>query len=113
MHVPAGTICLWHGSIDTIPANWALCDGTNGTPDLKGRFIVGAGSTYNPGESGGEIHHRHNLLCDAHAHGFYWGYGLAGGDEVSWMTSYEVVTGVTEYKDNLPPYYALCYIMKL
>lgn len=41
-HVPTGAIMMWSGAITTIPNGWALCDGTNGTPDLRGRFIVGA-----------------------------------------------------------------------
>lgn len=51
--VPIGGIIMWSGSIASIPAGWALCNGSNGTPDLRGRFIVGAGSTYNPGNIGG------------------------------------------------------------
>jgi hypothetical protein len=42
--IPAGIIMLWSGSQATIPSGWLLCDGTNGTPDLRGRFIIGAGS---------------------------------------------------------------------
>jgi len=41
-------ICLWAGAVIEIPAGWALCDGNNGTPDLRGRFVVGAGGSYNP-----------------------------------------------------------------
>lgn len=48
-----GMILMWSGSIDTIPSGWHLCDGTNGTPDLRDRFIVGAGSGYVVGASGG------------------------------------------------------------
>lgn len=44
--VPTGTIALWSGSIASIPTGWALCDGTNGTPNLRDRFVVGAGGTY-------------------------------------------------------------------
>ncbi|MFN8438005.1 MAG: hypothetical protein U0V72_10210 [Cytophagales bacterium] len=39
--VPAGTIVMWSGSVTALPKGWALCDGTNGTPNLKGRFVVG------------------------------------------------------------------------
>ncbi len=42
--VPAGGIMLWSGNIGNIPADWALCDGNNGTPDLSARFIVGYGA---------------------------------------------------------------------
>ena len=41
--VPGGFIGMWSGSAETIPTGWALCDGTNGTPDLTDRFILGAG----------------------------------------------------------------------
>lgn len=40
--IPVGGIIMWSGTIATIPANWALCDGTNSTPDLRDKFIVGA-----------------------------------------------------------------------
>lgn len=50
---PSGGIIMWSGSIASIPATWALCDGTNGTPDLRDRFVVGAGSTYAVGATGG------------------------------------------------------------
>jgi microcystin-dependent protein len=49
----AGMILLWSGTIATIPSGWALCNGSNGTPDLRDRFIVGAGSTYAVNATGG------------------------------------------------------------
>lgn len=52
--VPAGVIVMWSGSIASIPSGWALCNGLNLTPDLRDRFIVGAGSSYNPTNSGGQ-----------------------------------------------------------
>ena len=51
--MPIGGIIMWSGSIETIPATLALCDGTNGTPDLRNRFIMGAGLTYAPSDTGG------------------------------------------------------------
>lgn len=51
--IPSGVILLWSGSIATIPGGWALCNGSNGTPDLRDRFVVGAGSTYSVGDTGG------------------------------------------------------------
>ena len=51
--VPPGAIIMWSGSINDIPVGWALCDGRNGTPDLRDRFIVGAGGSYNVGSTGG------------------------------------------------------------
>ena len=50
---PSGGIVMWSGSVASIPSGWLLCDGTNGTPDLRNRFIVGAGSTYAVGATGG------------------------------------------------------------
>jgi len=51
--IPAGVILLWSGSITSIPSGWYLCNGANGTPDLRDRFVVGAGSTYAVGATGG------------------------------------------------------------
>ncbi len=41
-------IVLWSGAVVDIPAGWALCDGNNGTPDLRDRFVIGAGGTWAP-----------------------------------------------------------------
>lgn len=51
--IPAGVILMWSGSVASIPTGWLLCNGTNGTPDLRDRFIVGAGSTYAVAATGG------------------------------------------------------------
>lgn len=51
--VPVGLIAMWSGAINAVPSGWRLCDGTNSTPDLRDRFIVGAGSTYAIGNTGG------------------------------------------------------------
>jgi hypothetical protein len=51
--VPSGGIILWSGSTGSVPSGWYLCDGTNGTPDLRNSFIVGAGNTYAVGATGG------------------------------------------------------------
>jgi microcystin-dependent protein len=55
--IPTGMISLWYGSIGSVPSGWYLCDGTNGTPDLRDRFIIGAGSTYSVGATGGSANH--------------------------------------------------------
>lgn len=52
--MPTGGIIMWSGTIVAIPTGWVLCDGANGTPNLRDRFIVGAGSTYNVGDTGGQ-----------------------------------------------------------
>ena len=51
--IPSGLIAMWSGASSAIPSGWALCDGSNGTPDLRDRFIVGAGSSYSVGNTGG------------------------------------------------------------
>jgi len=51
--IPAGGIIMWSGSVANIPSGWYLCNGSYGTPDLRDRFVIGAGSSYNPGASGG------------------------------------------------------------
>jgi microcystin-dependent protein len=51
--IPAGMISLWYGSIGSVPTGWYLCDGSNGTPDLRDKFIIAAGSTYSVGATGG------------------------------------------------------------
>ncbi|SPY08179.1 phage tail protein [Oligella urethralis] len=57
-----GMVVMWSGSVDKIPSGWALCNGSNGTPDLRGRFIIGAGGSYNPGNTG-------NGSIPSHSHG--------------------------------------------
>ncbi len=50
---PAGGIILWSGSTASIPSGWVLCNGSNSTPDLRDRFVVGAGSSYAVNATGG------------------------------------------------------------
>jgi microcystin-dependent protein len=51
--MPIGMIVMWNSTAASIPSGWQLCDGSNGTPNLRGQFIVGAGGTYTPGDQGG------------------------------------------------------------
>jgi len=51
--VPSGVICIWNGDASSVPAGWAICDGSNGTPDLRDRFVIGAGGSYAQGSNGG------------------------------------------------------------
>lgn len=59
--VPAGAIAAWNGAVTAIPAGWSLCNGQNGTPDLRDRFILGAYGTENPGDSGPGSPHVHSI----------------------------------------------------
>lgn len=52
---PVGGIIMWSGSIASVPSGWALCNGQNGTPDLRNRFIVGAGDQYAVAATGGNV----------------------------------------------------------
>ncbi|CAB4166331.1 hypothetical protein UFOVP847_23 [uncultured Caudovirales phage] len=52
--MPSGGIIIWSGSSASIPSGWYLCNGANGTPDLRDRFVVGAGTTYAVGATGGQ-----------------------------------------------------------
>jgi len=142
-----GMIILWSGSIASIPSGWALCNGSNGTPDLRDRFIVGAGSTYAVNATGGSadaivVSHTHTASSSStssvtdpgHSHslinqeavgaGGQNGYRDTGGTGATGTntTGITVATTTTTTVNNagssgtnanLPPYYALAYIMKL
>jgi len=71
--VPKGVIVMWSGAVDQIPAGWALCDGANGTPNLKDRFVIGAGGTYAVNTTGGSTSHQHGIAANDlnHYHGVY------------------------------------------
>jgi len=64
--IPSGGIILWSGSVGSIPAGWYLCDGNNGTPDLRDKFVRGAGGTDAPLTVDGEDTHYHTLAFHTH-----------------------------------------------
>ena len=153
--VPVGGIIIWSGAQNAIPTGWALCDGSSGRPDLRNRFVIGAGSSYSVGSTGGfsdaiNISHTHTTnSTGSHAHGVSdpghlhsylrtTNFASGGGDasnrrapfqETSTNTagnytgisissggshSHSVnASGSSGTGRNLPPYYALCYIIKL
>lgn len=51
--VPAGLVVVWYGAYAAPPSGWHVCNGADGTIDLRDKFILGAGSTYSPGDTGG------------------------------------------------------------
>lgn len=143
----AGMIIIWSGSLGSVPAGWVLCDGTNSTPDLRNRFIVGAGSTYAVGATGGSadsivVTHNHTATVTdpQHKHiGGFAGVNSAGSfgttsvavvgnvnsqsgsstnffpytsTESTGITVANTSAGTSGTNANLPPYYALAYIMK-
>ena len=118
-----GVIVMWSGLIHDIPAGWGLCDGTLGTPDLRDRFIVGAGKdvqgvascalTGGPTQRGGSVTHTHTFTTDGHLHGT-----KSGGPFEGSVGTIDIVkerdTGTTNGPNTVPvPYYALAFIMKL
>ena len=125
----SGMIILWSGAANAIPTGFVLCDGNNNTPDLRNRFVVGAGSGYAVNATGGSA----NATLPSHYHVFPgddqlgFANGVAGWSNLSngsfnydatstnsgggtmWRTTTQ---GSSATNANLPPYYALCYIMK-
>ena len=140
--IPTGMISLWYGSIGSVPLGWYLCDGTNGTPDLRDKFIVGAGSTYAVAATGGSadaivVSHNHtatSVVTDSgHSHfvgadvnqasGGIGRNGVSGNPATGPQPTSTATTGITVATTNtsagvsgtnanLPPYYALAYVMK-
>jgi hypothetical protein len=147
--LPRGTILMWSGAQAAIPTGWRICDGTNSTPDLRDKFIVGAGTSYTVGQTGGspdsivvqhshditDIGHHHLVAANADAGGGTGNpltasnyldkanggmYTLQGGATVATLGKTSTSTtgiSVDSYGSigtgaNLPPYYALCFIMK-
>lgn len=137
--VPSGTIVLWSGSVASIPTGWVLCNGSNGTPDLRNRFVVGAGSTYAVAATGGSadaivVSHNHTATSSVtdpgHTHSGNVGsttFTPGGGGGITSpyvnaaigtattgisVSTTVASTGSSGTNANLPPYYALAYIMK-
>lgn len=133
-----GMIMMWSGSLATIPTGWSLCDGTLGTPNLRDRFVVGSGAAYVTGNIGGSadaivVTHSHSLniqSAGAHAHshvgvnelqqftqgGAGWASGRQGRTSTAGSHSHSgtaTVVGDSGVDKNLPPFYALAFIMKL
>lgn len=108
-----GMIIEWYGSIASIPSGFALCDGNNGTPDLRNRMVIGAGDTYAVGASGGTLTHTHTVNQPGHSHNLDAGDVVGAGADMSDTTTL-VDPAITCTTDNhLNPYHALAYIMKL
>lgn len=140
--IPSGFIGMWSGAVDQIPEGWLLCDGQNGTPDLRDRFIVGAGNAYVVETTGGAATHSHTasgsvgyttLSIDQmpnHNHGSGQLIIQPGGGKSVWSgsglemplgTYFQGGSGAHTHglstsigaTASLPPYYALAFIIKL
>ena len=134
--IPVGGIIMWSGPASNVPDGWALCNGqtSNGktTPDLRNRFIVGAGGEYAVGVTGGakEVTLSKDQI-PAHTHEVYGrssGYTARHNDDAevitykdkSWgsSTDFKKINASTsvgggQAHENRPPYYALCFIMRV
>jgi len=108
----SGIVLLWSGAIVDIPAGFVLCDGNNGTPDLRDRFVIGAGDSYDPDDKGGSNTHTHPFTGDGHTHEFLPGAVIQAGVTFDDETGQAAASGTTDAGSSLPPYYALAYIMK-
>ena len=138
---PLGGIIMWSGAISAIPTGWSLCDGSNGTPDLRNKFVLGAtndgsDSTY-PGisvsQTGGTadavvVQHNHSITDPGHTHTQSGGgtdddggSNAPGGNSSGTMSNISTqTTGITETNNegvsgtnqNLPPFLALAYIQR-
>ena len=142
---PSGGIIMWSGTIATIPSGWYLCDGSNGTPDLRNRFIIGANAddsgvaktnvTGSATQTGGSkdaivVSHTHSITDPGHSHATIYDYvsnkpgafdANASGTPANWFVNgtQSATTGISVNSAgssgtnaNLPPYYALAFIMK-
>ena len=149
--IPSGLISMWSGTIASIPTGWVLCNGSNSTPDLRNKFIIGAHSdtagvayttvTGSNTTTGGTkdaivVSHTHTATSavtdPGHVHTFT-NYSNAGGasdtpiigssNTLTTVSTNSAVTGITVAttnstegssgtNQNLPPYYALAFIMK-
>jgi microcystin-dependent protein len=148
-YLPIGSIILWYGAVGTVPTGWRLCDGNSGLPvtvggidyyipDLRDRFVVGAGFSYAVNSTGGSRDaivplHSHELNDPGHLHQTQFDRRTPGsidyqgensetggvGYDYKFPTTSEFTgvsvksTGTSTTNANLPPYYALCYIMKM
>jgi microcystin-dependent protein len=131
-----GMIIIWSGAIGTIPSGWVLCDGNNGSPDLRDRFVIGAGNTYSVSQTGGSadaivVSHTHTATVTdpGHFHTYTRYASLlvqSGSNTQCWtgtstintstattgITVANSTTGTSGTNANLPPYYALAFIYK-
>jgi hypothetical protein len=116
--IPSGIICMWSGSIATIPDGWFLCNGSNGTPDLRDRFVIAATSD-NGGVAKtnvtGSLTQSGDGTIPAHTHNYLRTGGLASGgasngtdDAANYAATSSYGTGTK----NIAVYYALAFIMK-
>ena len=130
--LPKGVVVAWYGMPNTIPNGWRICDGLNGTPNLKDRFIIGAGGKYRLNSKGGQEKVKLNInQIPRHSHSYMdayfaeaWGQvpvpggwgsrtGTDKDNKAFQMKRNTLPTGKSLPHNNMPPYFSLYYIMKL
>jgi hypothetical protein len=125
--IPIGGIIMWSGG--AAPTGWQLCNGSNGTPDLRGRFIVGSGA--GPGLTSYAVHNTGGVESSAHTHSIdppnttSSGTGGSNGvfaahEDDGWPGTHThdvnidpFTSGGASANENRPPFYALAYIMRM
>eukprot|EP01084_Bolivina_argentea_P111756 199340_1 len=140
--MPKGSIIMWSGSTNNVPNGWKLCNGENGTPDLRQRFVIGASNDIAMNSTGGSKTHSHNITVNGHqltvnempshthAHENLWmktgadggvNYGTSSYGGNAQTSGYIKSTGgnrahnhtaSSSPQNHLPPYYALSFIIK-
>lgn len=111
--IVAGMVVVWSGSIISIPSGWALCDGNNGTPDLRDQFLEG---TETPGGTGGAASHVHTETYGALGHQFPFvglGQEIQGAPNIDNFSAGALEGFTSDATSSLPTYYALAFIMRL
>lgn len=124
--LPTGCIVLWSGSESSVPDGFALCNGQNGTPDLRDKFVLGTGTKYSVGDTGGEEEVTLTVAqMPNHVHPFTTTSGTGGSKGIANVSSGNVgiyaynqpikesSSGSSQPHPNMPPYYVLAYIMKI
>ena len=117
MAMRTGFIFVWSGAVADIPYGWCLCDGRTidgeTVPDLRDYFVPGAGSSYDPDDSGGSLNHNHGFTGSGHQHFTPGGSGITAPGTFDFFTSSNPIVGTFDNSSSLCPYYALCFVMKL
>lgn len=121
--LPPGVIVIWSGMADQVPAGWHICDGTDGTPDLRGRFVLGSSEEYAVGATGGEKEVTltvEQMPSHGHKYSTCWYSAVTVNRDTSGQYNLPYAgtlntdpAGGSQPHNNMPPYYALCYIMKM
>lgn len=112
LEINLGVITVWSGAIDNIPPGWFLCDGTNGTPDLRDRFVPSTGPLFAVGAEGGTVLHNHFFTSDTHSHALVPAGALdtPADGTLSNNTDAVVASGFTDDASLVPSFFALAHI---